>query len=300
MNDKSHITMDCTDIKAMLSAIIDGAGDPDERHRAERHLAECATCRRLVSDAEQVDAMLAAAVDSDGPSDRLPEGFEGKVLSRTVFAAEAAHRWHSWLGWLAAAASIMLAVVMWTMDRTPSPGTFHATYRAGPELQSWALLEPPTDTAPRTRFVVNEVARYAVDTGPRPGNSRATTRSADTPTAPLKSPSGLSPLAAETIESVSMVMAMLQHADDRSFADVEHVRRITEYEKLLPHMAEIRGELPPSDRPPILAAEAMLYRIVRGPVSLEDVRELRYTIARMNLPERIAAISGLQPPPSSL
>jgi len=287
--------MDCTDIKAMLSAIIDGAGDPDERHRAERHLAECATCRKLVSDAEQVDALLAAVVDSDGPGDRLPEGFEGEVLSRTVFAAEAAHRWRSWLGWLAAAASIMLAVVMWTMDRTPSPGIFHTTYRAGPELESWALLEPPTDTAPRTRLVVNEVARYAVDTEPFPVQTRATAQ-----TVPLESPSGLSPLAAETIESVSLVMAMLQHADDTSFADVEHVRRITEYEKLLPHMAEIRGELPPTDRPPILAAEAILYRIVRGPVSLEDVRELRYTIARLNLPERIAAISGLQPPPSSL
>ena len=297
MNDKIHMTMDCTDIKAMLSAIIDGAGDPDERHRAERHLADCTACRRLVSDAEQADALLAAAVDSDGPSDRLPEGFEGAVLSRTVFAAEAAHRWRSWLGWLAAAASIVLAVVMWTMDRTPSRGTFHATYRAGPEIGSWVLQEPPTDTAPRTRFVVNEVASYPVDTEPRRGDSQATARRAATQTAPMESPSGLSPLAAETIESVSMVMAMLQHADDSSFTDVEHVRRITEYEELLPRMAEIRGELPPSDRPPILAAEAMLYRIVRGPVSLDNVRELRYTIARLNLSERIAAINGL--PPSS-
>ncbi len=295
MNDKSHMTMDCTDIKAMLSAIIDGAGDPDERHRAERHLADCAACRGLVSDAEQADALLAAALEADGPGDGLPEGFEGAVLSRTVFAAEADHRWRSWLGWLAAAASIVLAVVMWTMDRTPSRGTFHPTYRSGPEIASWVLQEPPTDAAPRTRFVVNEVASYAVDTEPLPDRSQATPR-----TVPPEPPAGLSPLAAETIESVSLVMAMLQHADDRSFADVEHVRRITEYEELLPRMAEIRGELPPSDRPPILAAEAMLYRIVRGPVSLDDVRELRYTIARLNLPDRIAAISGLTPPSSSL
>ncbi len=301
MNDKSHMTMDCTDIKAMLSAIIDGAGDPDERHRAERHLAECAACRGLVSDTEQADALLAAAVDSDGPGDRLPDGFEGAVLSRTVFAAEAAGRWRSWLGWLAAAASIMLAVVMWSMDRTPG-GTemFDGSYPAGPEIRSWALQEPPIDTAPRTRLVVNEVARYAIDTEPRRGDSRATVRRAATETAPLESPSGLSPIAAETIESVSMVMAMLQHADDRSFADLEHVRRITEYEELLPRMAEIRSELPASDRPPILAAEAMLYRIIRGPVSLDDVRELRYTIARLNLAARIAAINGLAPSSSSL
>ncbi len=300
MNDKSHMTMDCTDIKALLSAIIDGAGDPDERHRAERHLADCAACRKLVSDAEEADALLAAAVAGDGPNDRLPDGFEGAVLSRTVFAAQTAHRWRSWLGWLAAAASILLAMVMWPVDRSPAPrASVGATYRAGPEIRSWTLNEPPVDTAPRTRFVVNEVARYVVDTEPLPILSRATGHKAAQTAAP-EPLSRLSPDAAATIESVALVMGILQHADDRTFADVEHVRRITEYEELLPWLARTRDELPPSDRPPIIAAEGMLYRILRGPVSLQDVRELRDTIARLGLPDRIAAISGRTPPPSSL
>ena len=300
MNDKSHRTMDCTDIKALLSAIIDGAGDPDERHRAERHLADCTACRKLVTDAEEADALLAAAVAGDGPNDRLPDGFEGAVLSRTVFAAQTAHRWRSWLGWLAAAASILLAMVMWPVERSPAPRvSVHATYRAGPEIRSWTLNEPPVDTAPRTRFVVNEVARYVVDTEPLPIDSLAAGRNA-AQIPPLEPQSRLSPDVADTIESVALVMGILQHADDRTFADVEHVRRITEYEELLPRLARTRDELPPSDRPPIIAAEGMLYRILRGPVSLEDVRELRDTIARLGLPDRIAAISGRTPPPSSL
>ena len=125
MNDKNHITMDCTDIKALLSAIVDGELAADQRHRAERHLAECADCRTVVGDTEHADMLVAIAVGpGGGHADRLPEGFEAAVLARTVFAGRrdsAAYRLRSWLGWLAAAASIVMAVVLWPVDRSPRP-----------------------------------------------------------------------------------------------------------------------------------------------------------------------------------
>jgi hypothetical protein len=44
----------------------------------------------------------------------------------------------------------------------------------------------------------------------------------------------------------------------------------------------------------------MLYRIVRGPLSVADVREMRQTISRLDLPQQIDAISGRWPSEASL
>ncbi len=305
MNDKNHVTMDCTDIKALLSAIIDGELALDQRHRAERHLAECADCRTVVSDAEHADAMVAIAVEPGlGRTDGLPEGFEAAVLARTVFAdraGSAAHPLRSWLGWLAAAASIVMAVVLWRVDRSPGPDdrinarTVAASYPPGPEIGSWTIEELPAGSRSTTRLVVNEVARYPTDADagsswePPANTSGAFDTGADR----------LSRDGAETIESLSLVLAILQNADDESFVDVEHARRFTEYEQLLPRLAATRRQLSPSQRPVIFAAESVLYRIVRGPLSLDDVRELRQTIARLDLPGRINAITGGRAPSSS-
>jgi len=297
MNNEQRTNMDCTDVKALLSAIIDGALPADERHRSERHLADCAACRTFVSEAEHADALVAAAVRLDGPADRLPDGFEGAVLARTVYPDDrrgAADRWRSWLGWLAAAAAIVLSVVVSPLGRSPDPvrdagsQVLTAVYPPGAELGSWTLQEAPSATKSGVRLVVNEIARY-------PGDGE---------TVPWEIPSvatrGLSRSDAETIESVSLVLSILENADDRSFADVEQARRITEYEQLLPRLAATRGGLPPAAQPVLLAAESVLYRVVRGPMNLDDVRELRNTIARLDLPDQIDAITGARIRPNSL
>ena len=300
MSDMSNLNMDCTDIKATLSAIIDGELPADDRHRAERHLADCAECRNLVSETEHADTLVGAAVRLDGPADRLPDGFEGAVLAATVYAEQGrgtADRWRSWLGWLAAAASIVLAVVLWPLGHATVPTNVDSGTRAvagsyppAPELGSWTLQQRPATTVQTARLVVNEVAYYDGDGETGSWGTPAVVRAATDAIARERANS-LSREDAETIESVSLVLSILENADDRSFADVEQARRITEYEQLLPRLAATRGVLPVADRPVLLAAEAMLYRVVRGPLNLDDVRELRNTIVRLDLPDQIEAIT---------
>ena len=309
MNDQKQTNMDCTDVKALLSAIIDGGLPAHDGHRAERHLAECAACRTFVSEAEHADALVAATVRLDGPADRLPDGFEGAVLARTVYADDrrgAADRWRSWLGWLAAAAVIVLSVVMSPLGRPAESGhnagsqVVASMYPPGPEIGSWTLQEAPAATTAVVRLVVNEIARYPGDSETGTWEVPAVAPGPAASTLAQGPSKGLSRIDAETIESVSLVLSILENADDRSFADIEQARRITEYEQLLPRLAATRSGLPTAARPLLLAAESMLYRVVRGPMNLDDVRELRNTIARLDLSDQIAAITGTRVRPNAL
>ena len=51
--------MDCTDIKSLLSALLDDHLDAPTLHRAERHLSACLSCRNFVGDAERNDRLIA-------------------------------------------------------------------------------------------------------------------------------------------------------------------------------------------------------------------------------------------------
>ena len=119
-------TMDCTDIKALLSGLVDGVVPDGQRHVAERHLAGCGTCRGLLDEAEAVNRLIVLDAESGG-RDGLPPGFMAAVLDRTVHAAthdRGRGGWTSWLGWLAAAASLLLAASLWVTNgpRAPSRG----------------------------------------------------------------------------------------------------------------------------------------------------------------------------------
>ncbi|MHC4272740.1 MAG: anti-sigma factor family protein [Planctomycetota bacterium] len=118
MTEQNDPKFDCTDIKAMLSALIDDEAEASDRYRAERHLADCKACRELLSDAERNDALVATAVAGPQPGG-LPAGFEAAVLRRVTEGDQpgAARRWSAWLGWFAAAAVILLGAALWWLDR---------------------------------------------------------------------------------------------------------------------------------------------------------------------------------------
>ena len=227
------------------------------------------------------------------------------MLSRTVYAQRrrsAANRWTAWVGWLAAAAALFLAGSIWGLDRRanlsrsishgsrPSAAVIRAaSYPTGPEIKSWTLDRAFPGDAPRILSEAALSTRLAHDTAPQvPPKEQQTVGLT------------LSQDDAETLDSVSLALAMLAQTNDRSFADVEQVRRITEYDHLLPRLADARRNLPVVDRPAVLAAESVLYRVVRGPLDLDEVREIREAIAHLNLVGRIDAISSRWTTASSL
>ena len=144
MDEKLMETLDCTDIKALLSGLIDDRVDSATRHGAERHLAECKSCRELLDQAEAAETMVAASIAALGDAEPLPDQFESTVLARTIYADRHGGngRLMNWFGWLAAAAALALAVSIWvTNPRTGFRGSapeFALTdpYKVGPELRS--------------------------------------------------------------------------------------------------------------------------------------------------------------------
>ncbi len=150
MNEESsgpmNCPMDCTDIKALLSALLDDHLDAPTLHRAERHLAECRSCRNFVGEAERNERLIAEEVASAFRGDGPPEGFEQAVLGRTIHARPLGPHstWTAWLGWVAAAAALVLLVTTWQLDRSAP-----VTSTAGGLASSISLSVRPGDDAAR-------------------------------------------------------------------------------------------------------------------------------------------------------
>lgn len=278
--------LDCTDLKAFLSALIDDAIDADARHGAERHLAECADCRTLVDEVERADAALAEATAA-ATTDRLPDGFAPAVLARTVYA-ERLNRsgggggLGSWLGWIAAAACLALAILTWIVNHTPSPAqrttttpvlSVKGTYALGPQFRSWTHDGAPSDEA----IAQLEAPAAAPSAAPAAGSA---------------APQALSPLDADTLESAAYMLQRLSRAQAGSFADLETVRRAAEYDDIVTRLAELHERLRPEDRNVVMAAEAVLFRLVNGPLDLADARALKESVAAMSIVQRLDDISG--------
>ncbi len=105
---------------------------------------------------------------------------------------------------------------------------------------------------------------------------------------------------AEMLDSASLLLEMLLAGGGRSFARIEEIRRIAEYDELLPGLAAARERSHPADRPAIFASESVLHRIMYGPLDDRDLQDLRSTVEVLDLPRRLATISGQWLPPSSL
>ena len=93
---------------------------------------------------------------------------------------------------------------------------------------------------------------------------------------------------------------MLSQTPDQSLVEVQRIRRIAEYDLLLMRIAQLRANLAPQDRIAVSAAESVLYRVVHGPLIIEDVQVMRDDVNQLGLPSQLDAIGNRLSPASSL
>lgn len=115
-NHETH-DMDCQDVMAVLSGLLDDEVPGDIRHSAERHMAGCGNCATRLNEAESLDAMVLAAAED--AYTELPQGFMDAVFNETTRAQPAPvlrpiHRIMAYSGWFAAAAAVTFAAFIWT------------------------------------------------------------------------------------------------------------------------------------------------------------------------------------------
>ena len=309
------MTFDCTDIKATLSGLVDDQVDAETRHLAERHLASCAACRALVSEAEGLDDLIAMDASMLAPA-TLPSGFADAVLNRTVFARayeQAGWNWTSWLGWVAAAACLTLAASIWILDRQTLPRSstagseFAMNHAEGRQpsrlaaandsgLRSWTFdgsLEPSVFRASNAEYVAVD-SHFALDDATRDSIDEQLALAQPSPSAvsDMLKRSAISPADSDTLHNTAVLIDMLGDSDLSNFADVNRVREIAAYDELPERLADVRARLRPADRATVMAAESILLRIVNGPMDLNDLRMLRETAVSLRLATQIGAISA--------
>lgn len=322
--------MDCQDIKAMLSALVDDRVDEATRHDAERHLAGCLSCRKLLDEAEAIDDLIvrdAAGFGKGGNGvSALPPGFAATVLERATIVRPTLKRsFVTWTGWTAAAACLVLAIMIWSFDRQAwmrsgdtgiamGPNTTgpvnagvnraadglvqHASY----ERRSWTFdgdfsvenQKNSNDEASVTT-TLDKVKPATIDPAYAAGaNTSVKTNAGDVANAAAalaEVKSNLTIDDAQTLYSVSLVMETLENADLNNFAEVDRIRRIAEYDNLLPRLEDMRSRLSANERPVVVAAECILLRIVRGPVTQEDAKILAGDASGLRLAKHLETMS---------
>ncbi|MCH7663872.1 MAG: zf-HC2 domain-containing protein [Chloroflexi bacterium] len=287
-------SLDCTDIKALLSALIDDCVESDTRHLAERHLADCKSCRTLIDEAEAAEAMVAASVGDLAPLDTLPDGFKANVLARTVYADENSNhpqRWTTWLGWLAAAASLALALTIWVVDNSGN-------------------LSSPKSTVARNDAPENDIA--LADNSPQGStnihpvnNSRASFVGLNSMSmmpaslrSSISSPKSISPISMLTLDEIEaldqtvLLLEMFIQAPEVSQTLIKSIRNIAEYDELLPKLSKLRAKLAQKDRSNTYAAELLLQRIIYSPLEIQDVQEMRSAIGELNLLSQLEKLAS--------
>ncbi len=144
MHDRIRTHIDCTGMKAVLSAYLDDELARAERFEADTHLVGCAKCRTLVERAENLDRSLRSALDADVAE--IDEEFASTPIDLRAFragvleAVGAEHR-RRWLPRIAAAAAVLAAVAGATLFfRSGNGPASLAPLGPGEILRSGALL----------------------------------------------------------------------------------------------------------------------------------------------------------------
>ena len=280
--------MDCTDIRALLSGIVDGELETNVQHAAERHLADCDECRSLIDEAEQLDALILDDATSIAGSAHLPKGFETRVLARTTRAGADAYarRWTTWAGWIAAAACLAMAVSIWVMDRRDGVRGLSPT---GSGVMAATLDYDAYDTGQRLRSLPAELGDVVVLEADLP----------DMAGLGYLNLGGIAPLAPTRDEADALLMASIligmlvdteSDADDGAF---ESYRQAIAYDGLPTRLERMTAHMSAEDSRVISAAGSILEKASTGSLDDNDLVLIREWSSSLDLVSELDRLSSL-------
>lgn len=299
MGNRAMRSMDCTDIKVLLSGLVDDEVDGETRHTAERHIAECTTCRDLIDQAEALNALIVSDATSavDGG---LPPDLVGNVLSRTV-RAEPVHADHrrgphgitSWLGWLAAAAALLFTFSSRLMNGSSTPARTALAPAPSQVARDTARDTSAGDPTARDAFArSNKVTEQStvrtasyIQSSIYEGNVPPFLDSGAEPAGMLRED-------AEAFDSTSLVLEMLIEVDLEDADRLREIREIADYDELLPRLAAARERLDAQDQIAVLTAETALVRLLEGPLTPANLEDLRSAVRRSDLHGQLSRLSA--------
>ncbi len=273
-------SMDCTDIKVLLSGLIDDEVDRETRHVAERHIAGCDACRRLLDEAEALNELIVTDAETAAGAG-LPDDLVGNVLSRTVHADQrrGPHGLTNWLGWLAAAAVLLLTLSLRLMDGPPAPAP-----------KSTALAPVPQDPVAGNRSKVTEQSsvrqasflQSSIYEGNVPPFLDA--GASETPRMLRED--------AEAFDAASLVLEILIAADLDDADRLAEIREIATYDELLPRLTAARERLDEeADQVAVIAAESALLTVLQDPAA-QRLQDLRRAVRQSDLHGQLSRLSA--------
>ena len=291
-------TLDCTDIQAMLSGLVDDEVDQSVRYAAERHLAGCPDCRARLDAAEAQDRTMAMMMDDDAGGG-LPDGFAGSVLAQTAWSERRASRDRAfgWLGWMVAAASLAVAAVVWQFGPTLSNS---GGMNSGGDIVLSPVQTDADWAAPRSYMrshtltslpATNDGIDGSVNGGP--GDVSMSDMSDSTGSMGMGSPTfALSSLEAHAADLSADLLELLTDVEATDFGAVEHLRRIIEYDDVIERLSTLETIVPEAERFRIFAARSILSQVAGGPMDRVLLRELREQATDLDLATILRSISA--------
>lgn len=168
-----------------LSATLDGVLENAARERAERHLAECAQCRKALADLAAQDTALRPLLEHD-PGEAYFENFAARVEDRIRAAglrgAQSRLGSDGWLGWLSAprrlawvgavaAVAVGAGIVMLTTRPQPSLMQSPELLERSQQDEAAAPKNPPQPAAPEQEKK-GALAKEGTEFAPAPGAKR--------------------------------------------------------------------------------------------------------------------------------
>jgi len=331
---------DCKDLGAVLSGLVDDVLDAQTRHAAERHLVACAGCTARVEEAERFNDLLAEGIHvSDSLPEGFADAVLAATTRRDRFVFRQP-RWMAWSGWMAAAATFLLAASLLYFDNrntarndglTPGgvgnsgiAGANRNNNDAAPPSRGWDDYYASADqfrsqvrnpVIPKTvaasammHTVVNPrgeggggIAANGGDAGDAMTVSNTSGLEEESSVSIAPAPqAGLSRDDQDTLYATANVLDHLFDFDVTSLRVAEQMREIVVYDELLARLADVRSRVKPEDRMKLGAAESMLYRVVNGPVSVDDLAQMKDDAARLELIPHLERLIGHTDPRNSM